>query len=80
MYRYQRIRDCREDKDWTQAQVAEYLGIDQRTYSNYETGRRGIPVHLLIALSKLYGVSVDYLVSVVGDPLPRKKNRKKPGE
>lgn len=80
MYRYQRIRDCREDKDWTQAQVAEYLGIDQRTYSNYETGRREIPVHLLIALSKLYGVSVDYLVSVAGDPLPRKKNRKKPGE
>lgn len=62
--RYQRIRDCREDKDWKQKQVAAMLGIDQRVYSNYETGKRKIPVDLLIKLAKIYGVSTDYLLGL----------------
>lgn len=61
---YQRIKDCREDKDLKQKEVAAILGIDQRVYSNYETGRRKIPVDLLIKLAKLYGVSTDYLLGL----------------
>lgn len=59
---FQRLRDLREDADKSQSQIAGMLGIDQRTYSNYETGKREIPVHLLIALADYYQVSVDYLV------------------
>ena len=33
-----RLRDLREDRDMTQAQVASLLGIDQRFYSFYQTG------------------------------------------
>lgn len=62
--RYQRIKDCREDKDLKQKEVAAILGIDQRVYSNYETERRKIPVDLLIKLAKLYGVSTDYLLGL----------------
>ncbi|WP_307718896.1 MULTISPECIES: helix-turn-helix domain-containing protein [Agathobaculum] len=54
----------REDSDTSQIQLAEYLKIDQRTYSNYETGKREIPVHLLIRLAQYYGVSLDYLVGL----------------
>ncbi|MBE6804390.1 MAG: helix-turn-helix transcriptional regulator [Ruminococcaceae bacterium] len=66
-YKYGRLRDMREDNDLTQAQVAEVLGIDQRVYSNYEIGKREIPVHLLIKLAKMYEVSTDYLLGLKND-------------
>lgn len=59
---FQRLRDLREDADKNQSEIAKLLGIDQRTYSNYETGKREIPVHLLIALADYYKVSIDYIV------------------
>lgn len=64
MYCYPRLKDLREDKDLKQKDVAQYLQIDQRVYSNYETGKREIPVHLLIRLSALYNTSVDYLLGL----------------
>ena len=33
-----RIRDLREDHDYTQAEIAEHLHISQPAYSYYETG------------------------------------------
>ena len=35
---YPRLKDLREDHDLVQKEVASYLSIDQRVYSNYETG------------------------------------------
>ena len=57
-----RLRELREDRDMTQAQVASLLGIDQRVYSNYETGKREIPLRHLIVLADYYHVTVDYLL------------------
>ena len=57
-----RLRDLREDRDMTQAQVASLLGIDQRVYSNYETGKREIPLRHLIVLADYYHVTVDNLL------------------
>lgn len=34
------IKDLREDNDIKQKTVAEYLGVSQQTYSNYENGHR----------------------------------------
>jgi len=59
---YPRMRDLREDKDLAQKQVADYLGIDQRVYSNYETGKREIPTHHLIKLADFYKTSTDYIL------------------
>ena len=59
---YQRIRDLREDKDWTQAQLAKYLGMSQTGYSKYETGENDIPTSVLIKLAILYNTSIDYLL------------------
>lgn len=56
-----RMRDLREDYDYTQQYVAYKLGIDQRTYSFYETGKRKMPVNKLCILCELYGVSMDYM-------------------
>lgn len=65
-----RLRDMREDHDLSQAQVANKLGIDQRVYSNYETGKREIPLTCLIKLAKLYHVSTDYLLGLENEVRP----------
>ena len=62
MEQYRRIRDLREDRDMTQAQVGAALHISQRTYAYYESGQRMIPPSVLSALADLYHVSVDYLL------------------
>ena len=64
---YQRIRDLREDRDLKQRQLAEYLNCSQQVYSNYELGQRDIPTDVLIKLSQLYNVSVDYLLGLTNN-------------
>ena len=59
---FQRLKDLREDADKAQKEIAAILGIDQRTYSNYETGKREIPVRHLMVLADFYEVSIDYIV------------------
>ena len=59
---YKRIRDLREDKDMSQKQIAEILGMSQTGYSKYETGENDIPTHVLIQLADFYQTSVDYLL------------------
>ena len=59
---FRRIRDLREDNDLTQAQVAEFLGVKQTTYSKYELGKILVPIDILIQLCEFYHVSLDYLV------------------
>ena len=61
--KYERIRNLREDHDLTQAELADYLNISQRTYSHYENGDRAIPVEILLKLAIYYSTSVDYLIS-----------------
>lgn len=59
---YRRIRDLREDKDLTQKQVAEILGMSQTGYSKYETGENDIPTHILIKLADFYKTTTDYIL------------------
>ncbi len=59
---YKRIRDLREDRDMTQRQIADMLGMSQRGYSKYETGENDIPTAILIKLADYYKTSVDYLL------------------
>ncbi len=59
---YKRIRDLREDRDLTQKQVAQILGMSQTGYSKYETGENDIPTAILIKLADLYKTSIDYLL------------------
>ena len=65
---FPRLRDLRQDADKTQREIAAILGIDQRVYSNYETGKREIPVHLLLKLAEYYHTSTDYILGLTDDP------------
>ena len=57
-----RLRDLREDKDKYQVDIAKYLKITRQQYSLYETGKRDIPIDLLIMLVYYYNTSIDYIV------------------
>ena len=70
---YPRLKDLREDRDLVQKEVAAVLGIDQRTYSNYETGKREIPVHLLVMLADFYCTSTDYILGRTNQNKPYEK-------
>ena len=59
---YQRIRDLREDRDMTQKQIAQMLGMSQTGYSKYETGENDIPTQVLIKLADFYQTTTDYLL------------------
>lgn len=64
---YNRIKSLREDKDLTQKQVADILGIAQTTYSQYELGKRPMPINCLVSICKYYNVSADYLLELPPD-------------
>ncbi len=70
---FQRIEDLRIDNDYTQQQIAEYLGCQREVYRRYEKGTRQIPIDYLIRLSQLYSVSIDYIVDLTPqkEPYPR---------
>lgn len=57
-----RIKDLREDKDMRQSDLAAATGIDQRTISNYETGKTLPDAYALIRLADFFDVSIDYLI------------------
>ncbi len=57
-----RLRDLREDKDKYQVDIAKHLKITRQQYSLYETGKRDIPIDLLIMLADYYNTSIDYIV------------------
>lgn len=59
---YSRFRDLREDRDLTQKQIAQLLGMSQTGYSKYETGENDIPTAVLIKLADFCNTSTDYLL------------------
>ncbi len=72
---YKRLKDLREDNDLSQKKVAEILGISQQYYSEYEIGKRPIPVIHLITLSQHYKTSVDYILGITDISQPYAKKR-----
>jgi len=70
-----RIRDLREDRDMRQADLAEATGIDQRTISNYETGKTNPDSYALIVLADFFDVSIDYLVGRTDQDLSSAQKR-----
>ncbi len=53
----------RKEQNLTQSQLGEKLGVGNKTISRWETGTYLPPVEMLQALSELYGVSINELLS-----------------
>ncbi len=65
---YQRIRDLREDNDFTQKFVAEKLSFSSTNYAKIERGEVVLTAEILIKLSALYNVSTDYILGLSDCP------------
>ena len=72
-----RIKDLREDRDMRQSDLAEATGIDQRTISNYETGKTYPDAYALIKLADFFDVSIDYLVGRTSCDFSSNQKKKK---
>ena len=60
----ERNKALREDNDYKQAFIAHAIHVAQTTYSDYEMGKVRIPLDSVIALAKLYDVSLDYISGI----------------
>ncbi|MBR5825574.1 MAG: helix-turn-helix transcriptional regulator [Clostridia bacterium] len=69
---FRNIKALREDNDIRQREIAEYLGVSQNTYSQYENGVIAFTDQVLIKLADYYNVSIDYLMdrTDVKEPYP----------
>ena len=56
------IKKQREKNRLSQVQLAQKLGVNQNTVSQWETGRSSPPVDKLIIMSDLFGCTIDELV------------------
>ena len=59
-----RMKNLREDADFTQEYVSHFLGTSQTMYARYERGANELPIRHLLSLCKLYHVSADYLLGL----------------
>lgn len=57
-----RLRELKENLGLRQIDVSNATGIDQKTLSNYETGKTNPDSYALISLANFFNVSIDYIV------------------
>ena len=74
MHYTQRLKDLREDKELKQEAIAIVLKITRQQYQLYESGKRKLPIDLLITLCRFYNVSADYILGLTNTykELPKK--------
>ena len=65
---FSRIKDIRNKNGLSQKEIADYLTINQSTYSKFELNKAAIPIELLNKLSNYYNVSLDYLLKITDNP------------
>ena len=63
---YEILRELREDKEpkTNQKEIANLIGTSQQYYSEYENGKRPLPLEHLVTLYKYYNVSADYILGL----------------
>ncbi len=59
-----KLKELREENGVSQQEIAKYLNIKQNTYSQYETGKRQLPVEILIKIAEFYNTSTDYILGL----------------
>lgn len=63
-----RLRDLRQDKDLTQAEVAKIFFLQTTQYRRYENGDSDLPLEWAKKFAKFYNVSLDYIACISETP------------
>lgn len=58
----ERMKELREDRDLTQAQLGKVLNKSQQGYNHIEAGRAELKIEDLIKLCDFYDVTSDYFI------------------
>ena len=61
----QRLREIREDRDLSQAEVGKVINKSQQGYSHIENGRAELKIDDLILLCRFYSLSADYIIGLI---------------
>jgi transcriptional regulator with XRE-family HTH domain len=62
-----RLKELRLEQNWTMEEVGKKVGIKKSSYASYEQAYRQPPLEKLKSFSKLYGVSVDYILGLTDE-------------
>ena len=68
-----RIATLRRAAGWSQGELAQKLQVSASAVGMYEQGRREPSVALLVEMSRLFGVTADYLLT--GEPVPEEQEK-----
>ncbi|MBR5947372.1 MAG: helix-turn-helix transcriptional regulator [Clostridia bacterium] len=60
----ERLRQVREDRDLTQAEIGRLLNKSQQGYNHIEAGRAELKIDDLKKLCRFYDLSADYLIGL----------------
>ena len=60
----ERLKNMREDRDWTQEQVAKMLQTTKQQISKYENSKQDMTVQVFRKLCKIYNVSANYILDL----------------
>ncbi len=71
------IRRIREEKDWSQAQLAVYAGSSQPTINQIESGKRNPSTRTLEKIAGALGIEVADLFPKAEEPLPFEEERRR---
>ena len=64
----QRICELRTALGWSQVQLATRVGAAKQTISNWENDNIQPSIEMLVRLSKIFGVTTDYLLGLEDVP------------
>lgn len=73
---FNNLKLYRKQQGFTQEQVAERLGVSRQAVAKWERGETVPDIENVIALSDMYGVSVDFLVRNMTDVAGSDRDRK----
>jgi transcriptional regulator with XRE-family HTH domain len=58
-----RVRKLREDRDWTQEELAQAIAIEPATLSRYETAKKAFPLDVLRRIGASLRVPLGHLIA-----------------
>ena len=59
------LQSLRNDRGWTQAQLAAEVGVSRQTINSIETGRFEPSLSLALKLAKLFGSPVESMFALI---------------
>ena len=59
-----KIKELRQEKELTQSELAKEIGVNRRTITGYEAGRRQPDIDTIKKLCKFFNVTSDYLLGI----------------